>query len=192
MIAHSNVRIYNINTIERSNVPTFKSKCNCHKLQLLREGYRINMSVMNFSTEEELPIILLKEYGLNSDIKRYHAYMMKWKATLGEFLKAQLEPETHLDKFSIVVKKAMLSLDIHQMKKLVDSQNISHFFFVEAMKTLAELKLLVRVSLGDGKGLQISCKLHFSGDSKHIDKLKDIYRHYNKYIFFIVFSFVLS
>ena len=106
MIAHSNVRIYNINTIEGSNVPTFKSKCNCHKLQLLREGYRINMSVMNFSTEEELPIILLKEYGLNSDIKRYHAYMMKWKATLGEFLKAQLEPETHLDKFSIVVKKS--------------------------------------------------------------------------------------
>ena len=46
------------------------------------------------------------------------------------------------------------------------------------MKTLAKLKLLGRVSLGDGEGLQIPCKLHFSGDSKHIVKLKDIYRHY--------------
>ena len=61
---------------------------------------------MNFSIEEELPIILLKEYELNSHIKHYHAYMMKWKATLGEFLKAQLEPETHLDKFGVVVKKS--------------------------------------------------------------------------------------
>ena len=65
------------------------------------------MSEMNFSTEEELPIISLKEYELNSNVKGYHAYMMKVNLTLGEFLKTQFP-----------------------------------FFFVEATKTLAKLKLL--------------------------------------------------
>ena len=37
---------------------------------------------MNFSIDEELPIILLKECELNSHIKGYHAYTMKWNATL--------------------------------------------------------------------------------------------------------------
>ena len=64
------------------------------------------MSVMNFSIEEKLPIILLKEYELNSHIKRYHPYMMKWEATLEELLKAQLEPENHFEKFAVVVKKS--------------------------------------------------------------------------------------
>ena len=35
------------------------------------------MSDMNFPIEEELPIILMKEYEMNSDVKGYHAYMMK-------------------------------------------------------------------------------------------------------------------
>ena len=117
--------------------------------------------------------------------------MMKWKATLGEFLKAQLEPETHLDKFSIVVKKSDAVVGHSSKEKTGRFPKYISFFFMETMKPLAELKLLGRVSFGYGEGLQISCKLHFSGDSKHIDKLKDIYRHYNKYIFFIVFSFVL-
>ena len=32
---------------------------------------------MNFSIEEELAIILFKEYELNSHVKDDHAYMMK-------------------------------------------------------------------------------------------------------------------
>ena len=53
---------------------------------------------MNFSIEEDLPIILLKEYELNFHIKGYHVYMMKWNPTLGEFLKAPLEPENEFEK----------------------------------------------------------------------------------------------
>ena len=40
------------------------------------------------------------------------------------------------------LKKAMLSLDIHQKEQLVDSQKVFHIFFVETMKTLAKLTLL--------------------------------------------------
>ena len=60
---------------------------------------------MNFSKEEELPIILLKEYELNSHIKGYHAYMMKWNPTLVEFYKSRLEPKNEFDKFAVAVEK---------------------------------------------------------------------------------------
>ena len=60
---------------------------------------------MNFSIEEELPIISLKEYVLNSHIKVYHTYMMKWHPTIGEFLKPRLEPENEFDKFVVGVEK---------------------------------------------------------------------------------------
>ena len=39
-------------------------------------------------------------------------------------------------------KNGMLWLNIYQKKKLVDSQKIFHFSFVEAMKSLVKLKLL--------------------------------------------------
>ena len=47
------------------------------------------MSDMNFSIEEELPIILVKEYKLNSNIKG-HAYIscLYDEMEPGEFLKA--------------------------------------------------------------------------------------------------------
>ena len=35
MIVYINVRIHNINKIERANIQTFKSKGKCHKLQIL-------------------------------------------------------------------------------------------------------------------------------------------------------------
>ena len=39
----------------------------------------------------------------------------------------------------------------------------------------------------DKEGLQISCKLQFTGDGKYIGKLKKIYRQCYEYIFFILF-----
>ena len=100
------------------------------------------MSNMNFSIEEELPVILLKQYELNSHIKSYHAYVLKWNPTLGEFLKARLEPENDLTNLQLQSKNAILGLDIYQKGKLVDSQKLFHFFFVEAMKTPTKLKLM--------------------------------------------------
>ena len=60
---------------------------------------------MNFSIEEELPIILLKEFELNSNTKGYHAYMMKWNPTIGEFPTARLETENEFEKISVAVEK---------------------------------------------------------------------------------------
>ena len=52
------------------------------------------------------------------------------------------------------------------------------------MKTLAKMKLFwVKLGKGEGEGVQIPCKLHFTEDTKYIDKLKCIDRYIdNKYI----------
>ena len=67
------------------------------------------------------------------------------------------------------MKNAMFLLDIYQKEKLVDSQKLFHFLFVETMKTLAKLKLMRKNNLGDKEGLQIPCKLHFTEDAKYTD-----------------------
>ena len=61
------------------------------------------MSDVNSLTEEELPIILLKGYKLNSHIKIY-VYMMKWNPTLKEFLEPQVESENEFDKITVAVE----------------------------------------------------------------------------------------
>ena len=61
------------------------------------------MSDVNSLTEEELPIILLKGYELNSHIKIY-VYVMKWNPTLREFLEPQVEPENEFDKITVAVE----------------------------------------------------------------------------------------
>ena len=67
-------------------------------------------------------------------------------------------------------KNAMLRLNIYYNKKLVDSQNLFYFFFMKAIKNLAKLKLQGRRNFGNEEGLQISCKIQFIGEAKHIDK----------------------
>ena len=48
---------------------------------------------VNFSIEEELEIILIKRFDVESHIKGYHAYMNEWTPETGEILKTRLEPE---------------------------------------------------------------------------------------------------
>ena len=66
----------------------------------------LNIEDMNFSIEEDLPILLIKEYDVKSHIKGYHAYMNIWEPTIGEVLKALLEPENEFDKFAVAVEKS--------------------------------------------------------------------------------------
>ena len=123
------------------------------------------MSDTNFSIEEELSIILLKAYELDSHMKNCHAYIMKWNPTLGEFLKAQLNPENKFDKFAVADEKCnVLVCTFIDSKKLVQS------FFVEAIKTLASLQV-TRKKVNLGEGFQIPFKLHFTRDAKCIDKI---------------------
>ena len=60
---------------------------------------------VNFSIEEELEIILIKRFDVESHIKGYHAYMNEWTPETGEILKTRLEPENVVDRFAVAVEK---------------------------------------------------------------------------------------
>ena len=53
---------------------------------------------VNLSIEEDLSILLVKEYDLKTHIKGYDAYMTKWTPKNGEILKARPEPGNEYDK----------------------------------------------------------------------------------------------
>ena len=48
---------------------------------------------VSLSIEEDLSMLLVKQYDLKTHIKGYLAYMMKWTSKNGEILKARPEPE---------------------------------------------------------------------------------------------------
>ena len=51
---------------------------------------------VNLSIEENLSIILLKEYDLKTHIKGYHAYMIKWTPKMEIFSKLDQNQRTSL------------------------------------------------------------------------------------------------
>ena len=60
---------------------------------------------VNLSIEEDLSILLVKEYDLKTHIKGYHVYMMKWTPKVGEILKAPTEPESECEKYAVAVER---------------------------------------------------------------------------------------
>ena len=118
--------------------------------------------------------------------------MMKWNTTLREFLKVQLEPENEFDKFEGAVKKSDFVFG-HSSKGTTGrfAKTIS-FFLRESNENSCKVEVTRnRGSLGDGQELQIPYKLHFTGDSKYIDKLKvstDIIINISFLFYFLPFS----
>ena len=80
---------------------------------------------------------LTQRVWIEFPLKGYHAYIMNWNLPFGEFLKARFESENEFHKSAVAVKKSILWLDIYQKEKLINSQKLFCFFFVEAIKTFA-------------------------------------------------------
>ena len=74
MIVYINVRIHNINKIERAIIRTFKTNCECHKLRILAKKKDVRHE---FFDRRRIANNLTKRVWLNSNIKGYHAYMLK-------------------------------------------------------------------------------------------------------------------
>ena len=95
---------------------------------------------------------------------------MKWNSALGEFLKAQLEPENKFEKCDAVVGH------LSKWKTSRFAKTIS-FFLCGSNENSCKVEVTGKiVNLGDWEGIWIPCNLHFIGDGKYIDKLKDILR----------------
>ena len=60
---------------------------------------------VNLSTEEDLSILLVKEYDLKTHIKGNHACMTMWTPENGAIFKARPKPEKEYDKYAVVVER---------------------------------------------------------------------------------------
>ena len=58
---------------------------------------------VNLSVEEDLSILLVKEYDLKTHIKGYHAYITKSTPKTREILRARPEPENKYDKYTVCI-----------------------------------------------------------------------------------------
>ena len=68
----------------------------------------------------------------------------------------------------------MLWLDIHQKEKTGRLAKTISFFLREGNENSCKVEVTgKRVNLNNGEGFQMPCKLHFTGDAKYIDNLKD-------------------
>ena len=60
---------------------------------------------VNFSIEEELEIVLIKGFNVESHMKGYYSILKEWSQKKEEILNTRLEPENAIDKFVLTVKK---------------------------------------------------------------------------------------
>ena len=60
---------------------------------------------VNLSIEEDLSILLVKEYDLKIHIEGYHTYMTKWTPKNAEILKARPEQENEYGKYAVAVER---------------------------------------------------------------------------------------
>ena len=127
--------------------------------------------------EEDLSILLVKEYNLETHIKVYHAYMTKWTPQNGEILKAWPEPENEYDKYAVTVERCGNAVGHLSKGRFAPfAKNVSYFLRASNENCWRVEVTGKRVNLDDGKGQQIPCILHISGEVKFVSKLKDILR----------------
>ena len=108
---------------------------------------------VNFSIEEELEIILIKRFGVESHIKGYHAYMNKWTPKIGEILKTRLEHENVVDRFAVAVEKEG-QIDVYTKEIQVVFQKTIFYFLRANHGNNCQVEVQgKRVNVGYGHGL---------------------------------------
>ena len=128
---------------------------------------------INLSIVEDLSILLVKEYDLETHIKGYHAYMTKWTPKNGEILKARPEPENEYDKYAVERCGDVVG-HLSKGRSARFAKTVSYFLRASNENCCRVEVTGKRANLGDGEGLQIPCIFHFSGETKFVSKLKDI------------------
>ena len=106
-----------------------------------------------------------------------------------EFFKVQLESENEFHSCS--QKKWCCRWTFIKSKNWLISKN---YFILSSWNNEISCKVKVTGktgSIGNGEGLQIPCRLHFTGDVKYISKSKNILATLLWIIFFFMFSHFL-
>ena len=130
---------------------------------------------VNLSIEEDLSILLVKEYDLKTHIKGYHAYMINWTPKNEEILKARPEPENEYDKYAAAVERCGDVVGHLSKGRFARFAKTVSYFLRASNENCCRVEVTdKRVNLGNGEGLHTPCILYFSRKAKFLSKLKDI------------------
>ena len=123
--------------------------------------------------QKEIPLLVAKNSETISHVKGYHVYKTLWIPVIGECLLSEREPDNSKDKYEVCVKKENRIVGHLPLEK---SNRFAKtiFYFLKADEGSSS-KIVVTgkpVNLGDGGGMQVPCKLMFTGVKKCIDILQ--------------------
>ena len=63
------------------------------------------MDLTKLTQNEEIPIVIMTNFDINSFVKGYHEYKSIWTPKIGEILSTEREPGNLVDKYAVCVKK---------------------------------------------------------------------------------------
>ena len=123
---------------------------------------------------EELTIVTINSFEIVSNVKRYHVYQGNWVPKNGETLLTEREPGNPKDKYAVCEKKNECILGLLPLGKTGNFAK-TIFYFLRAYKySVCEVEITGRsVNLGDGKEMQVPCKLKLTGKNKFVNILQN-------------------
>ena len=123
--------------------------------------------------QNEIKVIVTRNFEMVSCVKGYHVYKTLWNPLIGEFLSCDREPENPMDKYALCVKKEnkiVGHLPLGKSRKF--AKTIFYFLRADELSSCKIVFMRKPMNLGDGEGMQVPCKLIFTGIKKCNDILK--------------------
>ena len=137
------------------------------------------MDLTKLTQNEEIPIVVTTKFDVDSFVKGYHEYKSIWTPKIGEILSTERESGNLVDKYAVCVKKEneiVGHLPLEKDEKF--AKTVFYFFRADEHGSCNVLIKGKPVNLGDGDGMQVSCKLNFVGRKKFICILQKTFQFY--------------
>ena len=123
--------------------------------------------------QNEIKVIVTRNFEMVSHVKGHHVYKTLWNPLTEEFLSCEREPDNPMDKYAVCVKKEN-EIVWHLLLKKSNkcAETIFYCFRADELSSCKTVVTGMPVNLDDGEGMQVPCKLIFTGIEKYIDILK--------------------
>lgn len=124
---------------------------------------------------EEIPIIKLISYEINTFVMGYHVYKSNWTPSVGDEFHGFMEPTNKMDKYAVAVRKNDGEVIGHlPLGKSGRFAKIIFYFLKNDSINVCKITVTGKsINAGDGLGMKVPCKLSFLSERKSIDILQE-------------------
>ena len=115
----------------------------------------------------------LISFEIESFVKGYHANQYEWPPRVDDVLKAKIELTNIVDKYAVCV--LLHDRVVGHLKRGKSGRFAKTIFYFLRADTYSSCTVIIKgkaVNLGDGEGMQVPCKLKFTGQEKYVEILQ--------------------